>query len=51
MQLQVKLQKTADITYLKGNKEQGRRCIAYHKIRMKKKATINVLNGKTQHET
>ena len=28
MQLQVKLQKTADITYLKGNKEQGRRCIA-----------------------
>ena len=50
MQLQFKLQKTADITYLEGNKEQGRRCVTYWKILVKKKGPIDVLKGKGQHE-
>ena len=32
MQLQVKLQKTAEITYLKGNKQQGMYRLTYSEV-------------------
>ena len=50
MQLQLKLQKTAHITYLEGNKEQGRRCVTYCKFGIKKKRAIDVFKGKKQSE-
>ena len=50
MQLQVQLQKTADITYLEGNKERGSRCVTYQKILTKKKGKTDVLKGMTELE-
>ena len=50
MELQVKLRKTADITYLEGNKEQEMRCLILYKIRINKKGTIDVFKGKGEHE-
>ena len=50
MQLQVQPQKTADITYLEGNKERGKRCVRYQKILTKKKGKTDVLKGMRQLE-
>ena len=44
VQLQIKLVKTAEITYLKGNKQQTR-------YQSKKKGTIDALKVKVQHES
>ena len=50
MQLQLKLQKTAEITYLKAKKQQTRYRVTYLEVSKKKKSVIDILNAKGQHE-
>ena len=45
MQLQVKLQKTAEITYLETNKQQTKYPLNYYRFQSKKKVTIDVLKS------
>ena len=46
-QLQIKLQKTKEVTYLKANKQQTRYRLTYLKVGRKKKGTIDVLKAKS----
>ena len=50
MQLQGKLEKTAEITYLDANKKQTRYHLTYFEILKKKKGTIDILDAKEHHE-
>ena len=50
MELQVKLQKTAEITYLEANKHQTRYRLTNSTVLKEKKGTTDVLKAKEQHE-
>ena len=52
MQLQLKLQKRAETTYLDANKQQTTYRLIYLEVsKQKKKGTIDALKAKRQHET
>ena len=50
MQLQVKLEKTAEVTYLEAKKQQTVYRNIFRSFKVKKKGTTDVLTGKGQHE-
>ena len=50
MQLQGKLEKTAEITYLDAKKKQTRYRLTYFEVLKKKKRTIDIFDAKGHHE-